>query len=349
MRKIFLLITLIGLASFSFGQFTPSGTANDMFSDGDKSTIEKAEKSFSSANRLIKKAEKIEKKYQKYNNSKKRKKYESKTKEAKMLRVQAQEEKAKGYKKIVNVYLNVLSAGKFHFEQDRELANQYIESAEAETKNASSYLKKYKGLKKSKYKKIRYSAIENDIQQNEDAYQNSLTGLEDAMALLSEQEGKKANENSDKNAWDLAEKENTIAAYRAYLGSHPNGNYAIDAKQRIGNLQAEAEAAAAAASKAENAITYKVQILADRNAWTKVKVSKIYPNVSPDRIFEWFDDKDSFFKYATGEFSTYQAAKSLREQLKNDRQDVFIIAFKKGYQIDIVEARTATNELDIEE
>lgn len=347
MKKILFLFVSLTMAMLTFGQYTPSGVAMSLMSDGDKSEIEKADKSFSASDRLIKKAEKIEQKYQKYNNSKKRKKYEKKTKEAKKLRVDAQLEKAKGYKKIFEVYLEVVSNGKFHFEADRRSAEDYIRTAEDNASSAPNFLKKYKGKKSSKFKKIRFAAINDDIAKNEDAYQSALLVLEDALATLNEQESKRLNEVADANAWKLAEDENTIASYETYLRSQPNGTYVTDANQRISNLKDEM--ASAAAAKVQNEITYKVQILADKKAWLKTKVVSIYPSISVAQIFEWFDDADGFFKYAAGEFKSYKEAKILRDGLKNERQDVFIIAFKKGFQIDIVEARTTTNELDEEE
>lgn len=66
---------------------------------------------------------------------------------------------------------------------------------------------------------------------------------EDAQARLDLilEERTAAAEARERAAWNSAQERNTIAAYRGFLAKFPNGSFAGEAKQRIAELQAEAD------------------------------------------------------------------------------------------------------------
>ena len=60
----------------------------------------------------------------------------------------------------------------------------------------------------------------------------------------------------DSLAWSEAQRRNTKASYAAYLGAHPNGDHAKEARARMGTLEtAEAKAADAVTIKAPGRAT----------------------------------------------------------------------------------------------
>ena len=340
MKKFNLLIVMLFAVVVSQAQVALSEAATAYLTEGDRQNIEASNSFFQKAKDLLSQAEAIDSKYEKYNNNKKRKKWEKKTYEAKQARVEAALASASGYAKFFDVYKRIIGEGQFFFEDDRSFAQEYMERAETSFKKANRNLSTYAGLAASQYKKTAYDKVQRDLKKAEEEFMACFGAMEEAVVLLSEQQTKKDAEDRDNTAWRNAERQHSIDGYRNYIASFPDGRYVEDARQSIAQLETDQREAA------ENLITYRVQILADENIWTRDKVAAIYPKVPENAIIEYFDDKDSYYKYSTGEFKSYREAAAYRDQLKTNRKDVFVVAFQRGSLMDIVEARRSTNELD---
>ncbi|MEN9444542.1 MAG: hypothetical protein RIS47_1432 [Bacteroidota bacterium] len=338
MKNKFILIALVLFATISQAQVNFSEIALARFTDGDNTAVEESNTLFATAKTNLMEAESIEQQYAKYNNDKKRKKWESKTAKAKQARVDAQVDNGNAYAKLAGIYQRIIDSGTYLYEDDHAIAVEYLNEGNKNIKKAEARFSKYIGQKSSAFKKTEYKALVKDLEMAEQFYQTAFASYEEAIVVLNDQQQKKDKENAELQAWERAQSKNTIDGFKSYLSANPDGLHADEARAAISNLET------LILQQAKKIVTYRVQLLADQKVWDKQIIAQQYPMLKATDIDEWFDDKDGLFKYCTAKFPNYASAREFKNKLKGNRTDVFVIAFISGYQVDITEAKTETNE-----
>ncbi len=300
----------------------------------EKEQIDRAKENLAKGDKLDDQIREEDTKNQKYI-SKKGKKGEKKTVEAKALRVKQVQYYEKGYELIYTVYSEKVSACTFAFPEDESKVNELNEEAATQNANAKRKMKELKGLnEKDLKKKVEYAKLKSDIQSTISAYNKSIKSLIEAYQVFIDQEAKKQLEEEENRVWQNALSENSILSFQSYLNDYPNGKYASEARTQIGVLEEQAKRAKEELSRSLNTnLTFQVQIAASKVKLSQAKISTFYKAVK--EVVE--KNIDGWYKYSVGSYKTYDEAKKMVPRVKV--KGAFVVAYdSNNKKVEIVDS-----------
>ncbi len=339
MKSIYsILLILIMSASNLFAQKLVYEPVKNKLSEDQISTLTKSSKALDRTKSHMKKAKAIEKKYAKLK-KKKKKKYEKKIWEAKKYRITAANINLKSYADAVELYTAFLQENTFYFTDDKEKADELINTANDNINSAKDELSKFnKSTSKSFYKKkVKSSKLLNAVEAAETNQEEAYKAITQAIDIFLQQESKKQNEEAENNAWNRAKLTNSIASYQAYLSAYPTGKYAGQARAKIAKIRQQ-EAEALANKKPD--YTFSVQIAASRIKISDKTLNRLVDD--PSMVVETYTD--DYYKYRIGSYVSYEEAYNFKSTLtaggnfNKRRQKPFIVAFDKdGNQVEVTD------------
>jgi biotin-(acetyl-CoA carboxylase) ligase len=309
--------------------------------DAQTSEIQKAETNIQKAEKTIDEAEVIEAKYEaleKSNKEKKRKKFDSKTYEAKKLRIDAEKKYQKAYEGIIAVYSDVITQSDFYYADDQKKASALNEEAVGLLKDAEDKMKEYNKITgdEKELKNIRAKNLDGAISKSRALKEEALQKQFSALELILNQEVKKRADEEDRLAWENAVEENTIESFEEYIETFSKGKFVSQARDKIAKLKADIEnnVSQNASNSQNTGLTFKVQIAASKRKLSNAKLLKYYSDVS--KIESVYVGK--YHKYRVGSFSSYKDALNFKNSLLSRVPDAFIVVFdKEGKQIEVTE------------
>jgi hypothetical protein len=336
MKKLTVITTLIILTFFC--KIELKAQNDDLYSymeqyltSEEKDQISRAKSSFDKAQKYDAQIKEEDSQTDKYF-SKKSKKGEKKSVDAKELRIKQAMVNEQAYVLLYNVYAEKIGEGVFVFEEDEAKVNSMLEEASADNASASKKIKSYKSSSPKDLKKnVIYSKLKSDIQGMISLYESSIKKLIEAYTVIVDQEHKKQLADEENRSWQNAQSENTIYSYKNYINDYPNGKHVSEANSLISDLEAIERKKQEDASKSISNIVFQVQIAASKNKLPDWKIKSIYKqikDVEPKFLEGWY-------KYFVGNFKTYDDAKKVANKIK---KGAFVVPFRDGKKIDIKEA-----------
>jgi hypothetical protein len=304
----------------------------------EKELISRAKANFDKAKKLDAQIQEEDSKNSKYF-SKKAKKAEKKSVDAKMLRIKQGIGYEGAYGSIYSVYADKTGGAVFVYEEDEEKVNKMLEEASADNASASKKIKPYKSVTPKDLKKdVAYSKLKSDIDGMCSLYESAIKKLIEAYTVVVDQEQKKQQEEEENRVWQNALSDNTIYGFQSYLNDYPNGKHATEARSQIADLEAiEKKKQDEIKSRSiQGDLIFKVQIAASKVKLAPAKLGQIYKGAKKDIEEKFYDE---WYKYTVGSFKTYPEAKTYISKIKV--KGAFVVAFKGGTKIDIREATGA--------
>jgi hypothetical protein len=338
MKKL-TIITLLSLLGL-FVTFDLKAQTEDLYSymdqylsSDEKDQVARAKSSFEKGDKLEQEIKEEDSKVDKYF-SKKAKKGEKKSVDAKTLRIKQALYYESGYVLLYNVYAEKVGGGVFVYEEDEARVNRLLEEALDDNANAKKKLKNYKSVTPKDLKKdVTYSKLKSDIQGMNNLYESSIKKLEEAYAIVVDQEQKKQLEEEENRVWQNAQSENTIHSYQSYLSDYPNGKYAAEARSLISDLEEqERQKLKDMKSRDLTNVVFQVQIAASKVKLPAYKLSRFYKRTNEIEEKHY----DEWYKYSVGNFKTYEDAKAFVNVVKV--KGAFVVAYRNGVKMDIREA-----------
>jgi len=300
----------------------------------EKDQVDRAKENLAKGDKLEDQIKAQDTKNEKYL-SKKGKKAEKKSVDAKVLRVQQAMHYEKGYDLIYTVYSEKVGACVFAFPEDETKVNELIEESSADNASAKRKMKELKGLnEKAMKKKVEYAKLKSDIQSALRLYTSSIKNLIDGYAIFLDQEAKKQLEEEESRAWQNAQSENTLLSYQQYLNDYPSGKYAADARAQISSLeeQERRRKEEEISRSLQGNIVYQVQIAASKVKFSKAKIASFYK--ATNDVVE--KNYDGWYKYSVGNFKTYDDAKKYLTKVRV--KGAFVVAYIGDKKVEITEA-----------
>lgn len=328
-----ILFTAICFSRIAQSQNVTYSSAESLFTQEQKSVLDKAEKFIEKGDKLIKNANEIDGKFEKLDKKKKEKKFDKKTWEAKKFRIEAEKNYLKGYQDAITVYSEIVTGAEYFDSNDDKEAHALSEAAGESITEAEKKMSAYdkisndsKQLKKLTSSSLN-TAINSAAKLREDAYDKE----KEALDIILSQSRKKEQVKRDEKAWENAQDINTIASYQDYIDNFPTGKYVNRARQLIKQLQEEERDK----QVEQGNYVFMVQIAASKVLLSKGKLSSLYKKTKEiEKVFA-----EGYYKYRVGKYTNYKEAASFRDQLmRAGVPDAFVVVFdKNGNQIEVTD------------
>jgi hypothetical protein len=315
------------------GQTVTYSAAESLFTQEQKSVLDKAEKFILRGDKLIKDADGIDTKFEK--KKKNEKKFDKKTWEAKKFRIDAEKNYLKAYQDAITVYSGLVVGTEYFDSNDENEAHALNDAALEALTEAESKMSGYgkMGNDEDALKKLSASSLNTAIRSAEglrlDAYNKEV----EAMDIILSQSRKKEMVQKDERAWQNAQDINTIASYQDYIDNFPQGKYVSKARQLIKQLQDEENNKRVVD---QSNYIFMVQIAASKVVLSQGKLGSIYKKTKEiQRIYI-----EGYYKYRVGNFKNYKEAAAFRDQcMRNGAPDAFVVVFdKNGNQIEVTDS-----------
>jgi hypothetical protein len=304
-------------------------------SSDEKDQVSRAKSGFEKAKKFDAQIKDEETKNEKYF-SKKSKKSEKKSVDAKTFRIKQALNNEQAYGLLYNVYADKVGEGVFIYEEDENKVNKLLQDATADNASAAKKIKPYKTVTPKDLKKeVTYNKLKSDIEGMNSMFESSIKKLIEAYTIVVDQEQKKQLEDEENRSWQNAQSEGTIYGYQSYLSDYPQGKYASEARTQISDLEAiekkKLEDSKSRSLKGD--LIFQVQIAASKVKLPQWKINKIYKGAKNEVQEKFYDE---WYKYSVGSFKTYEEAKAYIKKIKV--KGAFVVAYKGGTKIDIKEA-----------
>ena len=268
----------------------------------------------------------IEGKYAKLEKKSNKKDWNKKTWEAKQQRILAEENYQIAYRKILNVYSDIIMHSIYATNDDKSEALSLNEAALSEFKDAEAKLNKFKNISKEELKINSYDEMKNDLFE---IHYLQVNGIRSQISTMQKFMNKNmvVQNTEDELALEKSEKNTTIASNNDDL----NDNIRDENVNKVNNkiyTQNDRDA------NINRGLVFKVQIAAskvDLSDWFIKAKAPDAKNIEVLYLGDWN-------KYMVGEFDSYQEASKHRDLLRETAPDSFIVVFKSGTQIPVTDA-----------
>jgi hypothetical protein len=164
-------------------------------------------------------------------------KAEKKAVNVKVQRSDAARSMERGFVLMQGAFESRLSKSRWEFDDDKESAKSFQENSALKLEEANTKTEEYKYFGAKDFASFKYDDLKESIDGAEELYMQSIRYQFDAYRLLLDQQNKKQRIADDNFSWGLAQRDNSIESYQAYLGKQPNGLYASQANDAIASLR----------------------------------------------------------------------------------------------------------------
>jgi hypothetical protein len=309
-----------------------SAMAEHLTSD-EKEQIDRAKDNLAKADKYEDQIKQEDSKNQKYL-SKKGKKAEKKSVDAKVLRIKQVQFYEKGYELIYTIYSEKLGTCVFAYPEDEKKVNDLIEESTTDNASAKRKMKELKSYnEKDLKKKVEYTKLKSDIQSAVSLYTSSIKNLIAGYQVFLDQESKKQLEEEENRVWQNAQSENSLQSYQSYLSDYPSGKYASEARTQIAALEeVQKKKMDDERSRSIQNVIFQVQIAASKKPLSKQKVASFYKAINDVTVKNY----EGWYKYSVGSFKTYDEAKKF--VAKTRVRGAFVVAYSNDKKVEIVES-----------
>lgn len=360
---VFLIVVLISHNSYSQDLFYPE--IETILTEEQKIQLDKAKKILKKATGNENIAKSIDRKYAKLERKNNKTNWEKKTWEAKQQRILAERNFQKAYRMISELYSGIITNASYLASVDETRALSLNDEAYTKFEEADTKLISFSDISKEKLELTDYHGIKDNLTKIHNLQLKGIGNQISALEIFINKAVKTQNSEEANLAWKFALKDNTIASYRKYLNSYPQGKNLNKAKnkitelvkiiqeqnnnnddivlkddanmyrnQNVGYHKNKRELSSNMNMSVNQGLIFKVQIAASKVILTNRVINAKAQNAK--RIETLYIN--SWIKYMVGEFNSYHNAVKYRDLLQNTAPDAFIVVFKDGDQIEVTDA-----------
>jgi hypothetical protein len=302
------------------------------FGDEDLQTMEKVKAELTDAVTRMSAIQKEEPSLQKYFQKKNTNKAEKKSVPLKQKWIGAYTIYLNANNSVYDMYNSWLNEAKYYDENTRQQVTQLSSQAEVDRSKSNDLFGGYRKSSESDLKKnVKYNKMKVDLNQASKLSTEALNLMVEALQLVFAQEELMS---KDEVTWKKALADDTFDGYVGYIKDFPTGKHVDEAKLKIKEYKERIARENELREKANSELFYKVQIVAVSKQLSVHKQKRLYSKTNEIEVY--LDPLDNLYKYYVGKFAKYDDAKAFEAKLKI--KDAFVIGYKNGQRIDILDA-----------